>query len=134
MTPELANKLIEKYPEQFKNLTYIECGDGWYTLLDTLCNVIKYRIKNRESQSKPLDFYWSQIKEKFGGLRAYCYGSDEYIQGAICLAETMSFSTCEVSGDKGRPRNQKIGDNGEIIRAGWILTLSDEEAKKAGYA
>jgi hypothetical protein len=129
MKSELQDQLINKYPEQFKNLKYIECDDGWYDLLDKLCYIIQTQLdRNKNTEF----FWWSQIKEKFGGLRAYCYAADEYMRGAIALAESMSYSICEFSGEKGRLRKQKRGDNAEIIPA-WMKTLSDKEAEKEGY-
>lgn len=133
MNPELTDQLVNKYPDQFKNISYIECGDGWYVILDRLCNTIQNRLDSNLRQGKPSEFFWwSQIKEKFGGLRAYCYGADEYMRGAIDMAETMSYSICEFSGEKGKLRKQRRGDNGEPISA-WIKTLSDIEAEAAGY-
>ena len=132
MSPELTDQLINKYPEQFKNLTYIECGDGWYNLLDSLCATIQNQIERNAKNNKPNIFFWSQLKEKFSLLRAYCYGADEYMRGAIEMAESMSGNICEISGEKGRVRKQRKGDNGEPIRA-WLKTLSDKEAEKEGY-
>lgn len=133
MSPELTNKLISAYPEQFKNLQWIECGDGWYDILLKLCYIVDNRLDYKKRLNEPLDFfYWSQIKEKFGGLRAYCYGADEYIRGAIEMAESMSYITCEVTGERGKLRKQRKNDNGEPIPA-WIKTLSDSEAEKEGY-
>jgi hypothetical protein len=133
MSPELTNQLVSKYPTQFKNLSYIECGDGWYTLIDRLCYVVQGQIDRNITNNKNMDFFWwSQIKEKFGGLRAYCYGADDYIRGAIDLAENMSYNTCEVSGEAGKLRKKRKADNGESIPA-WMKTLSDKEAEKEGY-
>ena len=66
MSPELTDQLINKYPDQFKNLTYIECGDGWYNLLDSLCATIQNQIERNAKNDKPNIFFWSQLKEKFG--------------------------------------------------------------------
>ena len=133
MTPELANKLIEQYPEQFKNLKYLECDDGWYEILSRLCYIVNNRIDHKKRLNDPLEsFYWSQIKEKFGGLRAYCYGADEYIRGAIDMAESISCITCEVTGEKGKVRYKKFDEDGQPIPA-WVKTLCDNEAIKQGY-
>jgi hypothetical protein len=133
MNPELSGKLISKYPEQFSNYQYIECDDGWYDLLDKLCSSIQSHLDHRKKTEEPLSYFsWSQIKEKFGGLRAYSYGADSYINGLIAMAESMSYSICEISGEKGKLRKQRIGENGEPIPA-WMKTLSDSEAQKAGY-
>ena len=132
MTPELISKLLEKYPEQFKDLKHIECDDGWYDLLDKLFHVVKNRIDRAQRLNEPLDFGWTQLKEKFSSLRAYSHGSDDYINGAITMAESVSCMTCEVTGEKGKLRKQKIDESGGIVPA-WVKTLSDSEAQKQGY-
>ena len=133
MSPELDNKLIQQYPEQFKNLKYLECDDGWYEILSRLCYIVNNRLDYKKRVNEPLGYFgWSQIKEKFGGLRAYANGADEFIRGAIEMAESMSYITCEATGEKGKPRKQRRDDNGEPMPA-WIKTLCDKEAEKEGY-
>ena len=56
MKAELQQKLYENYPEIFKqkdlDMTQtamcwgIDCGDGWYTLIDELCGNIKNHVDN----------------------------------------------------------------------------------------
>lgn len=58
-----------------------------------------------------------QVKEKFGTLRFYYEGGDEYIRGLVTMAEAMSAYTCEVCGAPGEARG-----------GGWIQTLCDEHA------
>jgi len=53
----------------------------------------------------------SQVKEKFGGLCFYYEGGDTYIDGAVALAESLSYRICEACGSPGRPNNE-----------GWIST------------
>jgi hypothetical protein len=65
----------------------------------------------------------TQVKEKFGTLRFYYGGGDDVIHGMAGMAESMSGCTCEVCGNVGRQRG-----------GGWIRTLCDEHAEKAGYA
>ena len=133
MTKNLVDGLRAKYPEQFNDLTSIECDDGWYEILSRLCYIVHSHLDYKKRINKPLEsFCWSQIKEKFGGLRAYCNGADELIRGAINMAESMSYITCEATGEKGKPRKQRRDDNGEPMPA-WIKTLCDEEAIKEGY-
>lgn len=131
MDAELQNKLYEKYPNQFKSLKYIECGNGWYEIISRCCEVIQDYIEYSAKQDRVIDFYWSQIKEKFSLLRMYKYGADDYINGVVNMAEVMSGCICEYSGNKGKLRNRKV-KNGEIVFA-WMKTLSDEEAKVEGY-
>lgn len=52
-----------------------------------------------------------QVKEKFGGLRFYYRGGDEYIHGLAAMAESMSYATCEECGNPGSPNS-----------GGWIST------------
>jgi len=134
MSPELADKLIQQYPEQFKNLAWIECDDGWFNILSRLCYIVDNHLVRKEKLNEPLDlFCWQQIKEKFGGLRAYAYSADEFIRGAIEMAESMSYITCEATGEKGKLRKQKKDEiTGEIIPA-WMKTFSDKEAERQGY-
>ena len=56
-----------------------------------------------------------QVKEKFGSLRFYYQGGDEYISGLVSMAESMAGITCETCGDAGEGRN-----------GGWIRTLCDK--------
>lgn len=131
MKTELTQILFEKYPSQFKNLKYIECGDGWYEIISRCCDAIQNHLNNLDKAGEPTDFYWLQIKEKFSLLRGYCYGADDYTRGIIDMAENMSGCVCEYSGNKGKLRNKKIRD-GESVFA-WNKTLSDEEAMVEGY-
>jgi len=51
----------------------------------------------------------TQIKEKFGALRFYYTGGNDYIDGVVSMAESMSTSTCE-----------GCGNPGTLNRDGWI--------------
>ena len=53
-----------------------------------------------------------QVKEKFGTLRFYYQGGDEYIAGLVAMAESMSACTCEQCGVPGTTGGK-----------GWISTL-----------
>ena len=63
----------------------------------------------------------NQVKEKFGTLRFYYSGGDEYIDGLVAMAESMSAATCEECGKPGRTNNN-----------GWLRTLCEEHAKERG--
>jgi hypothetical protein len=56
-----------------------------------------------------------QVKEKFGTLRFYYTGGDDYISGLVSMAESMSGVTCETCG---KPGTQTGG--------GWIKTVCVE--------
>lgn len=132
MLTELQDKLITTYPSQFENLKYIECNDGWYDLINKMCDNIQRHIDHdKKYKNSIIPFNWSQIKEKFGCLRAYFYGGDDRIFGIVEMAESMSSSICEFSGEKGKLRYKKLHNN-QIVNA-WIKCLSDDVAEKEGY-
>lgn len=134
MREELDRALCKKYPEMFKHrhadprLTPMawgfDCGDGWYNLIDNLCatihsheiNVLANRLYDKVEPNQPV--VCEQVKEKFGGLRFYYMNGDEFVHGAVALAERLSYTICEECGNKGKVRG-----------GGWIRTLCDEHAK-----
>ena len=56
----------------------------------------------------------SQVKEKFGSLRFYVAGGDEYCRGAIVMAERASARTCE-----------NCGQPGSVRKDGWHCVQCD---------
>lgn len=109
--------LINKYPRLFRQkdlpLTHtamcwgIDCGPGWYNLLDNMCKELQYLTD--EKGHPQIEF--TQIKEKFGTLRVYTSGeSDEQFE-VIRDYEYLSGYTCE-----------ECGEMGEIKGDYWIVT------------
>ena len=133
MNSELQQKLFTDFPLLFDNrhkspmescLAFgLEIGDGWYDLVRSVCWMIKQHEDNkrwqkewREKQNQdttdepeyfPVKF--DQVKEKYGGLRLYFNGGDEYVEGLVSLAEAYSYHVCEICGNKG-----------EANKGGWI--------------
>ena len=130
------NSLYEKYPDLFQNrlktpmescLSFgVECGLGWYEIINSVCWMIKqhednkrwrkeYLEKNEPERLKEEQEYFpvkfDQVKEKYGGLRLYFSGGDEYVEGLVSMAEAFSYKVCEVCGNKGQPN-----------KSGWIST------------
>jgi hypothetical protein len=60
-----------------------------------------------------------QVKEKFGTLRFYYEGGNDYIDGMIAMAEAMSAHICETCGKPGTLRGR-----------GWLYTACDEHARE----
>lgn len=139
MTKEVwYSTLLEKYPRVFKNLTYLECGSGWHNLIDSLCSIIEshlehieWRVSNpdspvnkdfdHETNKNLLDLFTAvQVKEKFGGLRFYTSCTNDYISGAISMAENMSFHICETCGAPGE--NKVLGS--------WYMTLCKDHFRE----
>lgn len=110
MNKDLDAKLVAKYPKIFANRHKsmqetamcwgFACGDGWYNIIDALCNQIQSYIDNNPHKNVP-QVVASQVKEKFGALRFYIDGGDDYIHGLIDFAETMSECTCDQCGQPG---------------------------------
>ena len=111
-----AKKMEEQFPKMFEGkYGGFAVGAGWYPILEKLCANIQYHIdwKNRETETVP-QVVVEQIKEKFGGLRFYYQGGDEYIHGLVSMAESWAGSTCEKCSGVGKRRD-----------GGWIRTLCD---------
>jgi hypothetical protein len=64
----------------------------------------------------------TQVKEKFGTLRFYYYGGDDYCRGVEALADSLSAVTCEDCGSPGR-----------LLTQGWHRTLCETHAKEQNY-
>lgn len=103
-----------------------ECGDGWFNILNQLMGNIQHHIdwKNRNGEVVP-QVVLDQVKEKFGTLRFYYTGGDEYIRGMVTMAEAMSGTTCE-----------SCGNPGERTGGSWIKTICEpcENKRAADYA
>ena len=100
------------YPKMFDGkYGGIAVGKGWFNILNMMCRNIQSHIdwKPEVPQVKVL-----QVKEKFGTLRFYYEGGDEYIHGLTSMAEAMSEVTCE---DCGVP--------GTLRQDGWMHVTCD---------
>lgn len=110
-------QMEEKYPKMLSgHYGGFAVGEGWWVILDKLMGQIQHHIdwKNREAEVVP-QVVVAQIKEKFGGLRFYYDGGDDYISGLVTMAESWAGSTCEECGSIGTRRE-----------GGWIRTLCDK--------
>jgi hypothetical protein len=139
MKQELDKLLCEKYPKMLINRNKpmtetcmcwgFECGDGWFQILDSLMSNIQHHIDwNNKNFEKGYTQYkqvpqvtLDQVKEKFGTLRFYYQGGDDYISGLVAMAESMSAVTCEQCGNPGTTGGQ-----------GWITTLCETHRNKNG--
>ena len=133
MRKELDEELCRKYPQIFCNrhapMTQtsmcwgFDCGDGWYNIINMLCTNIQSHERNNKLNNVVMPpVIATQVKEKYGTLRFYYTGGDDYINGVVAMAEYMSGVTCET-----------CGAPGEIRDVGWMRTLCDVHAKEQGY-
>ncbi len=136
MKKELDELLCKKYPKLFfeRDLPMSQtamcwgftCGDGWFNIIDNLCANIQSHIDWKNKNEEVItQVVVKQVKEKFGTLRFYISGGDDYIHGLIAMAESMSGVTCESCGSPGTRQGR-----------GWIRTLCDkhEEERATQYA
>lgn len=158
MSPELDQHLREKHSLIFSQPCEMSIGDGWFDIIDKLCANIQGHInavaQNREWAIKwnnnvnDPDYEWTaftkreereipelveqvvatQIKEKFGTLRFYYHGGDDYIRGLEAMADSMSAVMCEECGKPGSLRNRKREQ-----KHAWIRTLCERHADEQGY-
>ena len=108
----LAGDMVDLYKALFidnpDNLT------GWQQ--EQIENALSGK-KRKVSEATP-QFVAEQIKEKFGTLRFYYSGGNEYTSGVANMAEAMSGSICEVCGKPGSTGGK-----------GWIKTACEEHKR-----
>ena len=137
MNEKLQNDLVLAYPKIFKNVGGdktvtcmhwgIECHDGWYDIIDSLCFKIQYHcnvVNTRyipttdkyqfilENDPEYVQVVAAQVKEKMGTLRFYVDGGDATTEGIIQMAEAMSSRICELCGSPAKTNRD----------SGWMHT------------
>jgi hypothetical protein len=130
---KVCERLATRYPYQFQKPDFFEFnpafGDGWLPLFERLCENVDRALDACDKAQ----FRWAQVKEKFGGLRAYWeFGnSDEERatfrkspagQEVIRLIEAASQEadrTCDVCG-------RTPASLGRLHEGGRVLTLCHE--------
>ena len=101
-----------------KGLYHYYDSQGFNNIEKDIANAVS-KAEYRKVPDAPSQVEAMQVKEKFGGLRFYYSGGDNYIDGVTSMAESMSYVTCE---ECGKPGTQTSG--------GWIQTLCDEHKSK----
>lgn len=79
---------------------------------------VENSIKNKKLRHVPEKCHQVivvQVKEKYGTLRFYYDGGDDYVRGVVAMAESISAHTCEVCGNPGTSNHN-----------GWITVRCDE--------
>lgn len=108
MRDELDELLFQRYPLIFgeRNLGMREtamcwgicCNDGWFDLIDTLCERLQFWTDNNGAPQ----IVASQVKQKYGELCFYTREIPSPVQdGMILMAEEMSLRICEQCGNSG---------------------------------
>ena len=119
-------ELIAKYPRLFSQTQCLEFHDGWLDLVTSICYTINSHEKAQWKQN--VDYVvFQQLKEKFGVLRVYYMGGDEYIHGAVRMAENYSSKVCETCGSPAQVVNLLAGTS---TKTRWIKVLCEKCEKK----
>ena len=102
---EWQEKLYKKYPKLFvqhnKSMSEtcmcwgIAVGIGWFPIIEMLCESLQ-TYSDTHSDRPQVEF--TQIKEKYGLLRIYKIGGDEYTDNLINTTEDLSGKICEYCG------------------------------------
>lgn len=115
MKPKTYEELVFLYPQIYDSNFYFECGVGWLPIISSLSFAIQQHINNKNAIGEEnFSVKAVQVKEKFGGLRFYVNGSDDYVNGMIRMAESISYKMCEVCSSPGTSRSGP-----------WIRVLCD---------
>ncbi len=119
MTNKLQQQLYTKYPTIFQDRTKsinqsnmafgLECGDGWYDLIDKLCSDLM--------ASKNENVIATQVKEKYGRLCFYVQTARDENYKLIYQAEKNSETICEMCGKPGK---------NEVSKTTWYRTRCKE--------
>ena len=168
MSPELEQKLVEKYPILFRDrgksprescMAFgCEFSDGWYKLLDELCEYIT-RLSNRTDLLKLNKEYhtkenrgfiylkrptisFSQVKEKFGMMRIYWASNGVENWEEICAkvhqddreqAVNRYYDEVQNAIDYVEFLSSKVcescGQPGKLSNKGWMNVRCDEHKK-----
>ncbi len=114
MDKELTEKLKERHPQIMQDLWGdprvtcmafgVECGNGWYNLLDDLMTALEVEANRSGAESPPRAV---QIKEKFGMLRFYIDAGTDKENDIIDGFEAYSGHVCEACGKPGRVKSYR---------------------------
>lgn len=128
---QFEERMKSTYPLMFSDVSSgISVGIGWLPIIERLVFEIDRHVdwnnarrkrfleSNPDGEDIPDEVEYpriAQIKEKFGQLRFYYDGGDDYVSGLVTMAENWADKTCE-----------KCGQPGKLRHGGWIKTLCDE--------
>lgn len=127
MSPELDAALVRDFPALYADRNAdmqstamcwgFCCGDGWEPLIRKLSEQLHFLSKAEGCEVRA-----SQVKEKYGTLCFYTWGTTDIMHACISQAERRSAQTCETCGESGSTRGR-----------GWLTTLCAAHAYKQEY-
>lgn len=96
--PDWIERLRAAHPDLFD--CEVSCGPGWSDLLHAMAA----RLAERD-----LPVTFEQVKEKYGGLRAYHRGGDDLTEEVVAAFEVLAEGVCETCGAPGIVRRAPGG-------------------------
>ena len=116
MDIKLERLLYEKYPKIFADKNKaptetsmcwgIECGSGWYALIDELCRRLTEYLDKHPDVPQVVA---GQVKQNFGGLRYHVHGGNNVTSQLIEDACYISYNTCESCGSMQTVEQRIVG-------------------------
>jgi len=115
MSPGIEAALIRRYPdllaavaerERPQRWWSVEHRDGWYALVDAVCEVLSERARDVGEWPKQV----IRLHDELEGTRFCAHlSTDEYVYEAVSMAALHSRNLCEITGGPGRPT--RAGDD-----------------------
>lgn len=128
MKREKQEELEKRFPDLFGNVHKspkasamcfgIETGDGWFNLIEEVCEKLDTVAKVEDIQ-----VHFMQIKEKYGGLVIYVNNYVDAVDSILSDAEDRSYHVCELCGDT---------ETAKVRGTRWVQTLCDRCVNKEG--
>lgn len=107
--------ITQNHPLLYKHHKLLECGPGWYPLINELSDKLETIIREGKWDEDYTPCA-SQVKEKYGTLRFYMSTETEEMFKLIEEYEKKSAKICEFCGKEGKMREAN----------GWYSTRCDE--------
>lgn len=114
MSPELDEALCAKYPLIFAErhgdpattamCWGFEVGDGWFALIDVLCQELQRETDEQDAQQVVA----GQVKSKGGSLRFHLNAGSERQRAMLGFAQAMSRRICEACGATWPPNEREV--------------------------
>jgi thymidine kinase len=114
MKVENEEILFKLAPKLYKNIKYIDCGDGWFDLIKELSEKLEKEIESLSTEEQE-NVYAIQVKEKFGSLRFYMSQYTLEITNLIAEADSKSTTICT-----------ECSDESNIIGRSWLYNLCEK--------
>lgn len=102
----LFNRLVDS-PPAWGSTCDLQCGDGWYDLLESLCVDVEQAIILKTPQ-----VVCQRVKQKWGELRVYVDVQAPAINALLEQARVRSHTICD-----------QCGEPGSLVHDGEVQTL-----------